>query len=65
MEPEEGEDVVRHFLEAHVDFHAVDPRPAMLERARSLIGDDRFLRTSPADSGLDGFFGALLVRTAG
>jgi hypothetical protein len=37
----------------------------MPRRARHLIGDDGFLRTSPADAGLDGFFGALLVRGAG
>ncbi len=62
LEPEEGEHVVKEFLEDHADFSAADPRPALPEQARSLIGEDRFLRTSPADWDLDGFFGALLRR---
>jgi 16S rRNA (cytosine967-C5)-methyltransferase len=61
MEPEEGEHVVRSFLEKHPDFTVADPRGNLPESCRPLVGDDRFVRTSPV-LGMDGFFGALLVR---
>jgi 16S rRNA (cytosine967-C5)-methyltransferase len=63
MEPEEGEGVVKAFLESHADFSLADPRPALPETARRLVDGDGFLRTSTADGGLDGFFGALLARS--
>jgi 16S rRNA (cytosine967-C5)-methyltransferase len=60
MEPEEGEGVVRSFLDRHPAFAVADPRDNLPESCRLLVGDDRFVRTSPA-LGMDGFFGALLV----
>ncbi len=60
MEPEEGEGVVRSFLDRYPVFAVADPRDNLPESCRMLVGDDRFVRTSPAE-GMDGFFGALLV----
>jgi 16S rRNA (cytosine967-C5)-methyltransferase len=64
MEPEEGADVVAAFLADRTAFARTDPRPHLSEAARGLIGDDLALRTSPADSGMDGFFAAVLTRRA-
>jgi hypothetical protein len=50
------------FLRSTPGLRQEDPRPALPEAARGLVGADRFLRTSPAVGGLDGFFAALLVR---
>ena len=61
MEPEEGAGVVASFLEQHPEFAVVDPRDHLPVSCRPLIGDDLFARTSPV-LGMDGFFGALLVR---
>jgi 16S rRNA (cytosine967-C5)-methyltransferase len=61
VEPEEGESVVAKFLERNREFRSADPRPALPEPAHRLVGSDRFLRTSPANEGLDGFFAALVV----
>ncbi len=60
-EPEEGEGVVDRFLQEHAGFEAEDPRPFLPEKCGSWIGNDDCLRTSPVD-GVDGFFGARLVR---
>ena len=49
MEPEEGEQVVAAFLAAHPEFEA----------------EGGALSTTPLDGGLDGFFGARLVRRSG
>ena len=62
LEPEEGEQVVTGFLSRHPGFRPVDPRPALPETARDLIGGDGAFRTSPAEGGLDGFYAALLLR---
>jgi len=64
IEPEEGEEMVLDFLRSAVGFRVADPRPALPEAARCLVGGDGFLRTSRAGAGLDGFFAALLVRGA-
>ena len=61
MEPEEGERVVEEFLAGHPGFALADPRPGLPEGCRPLVGDDLKVRTSPVQ-GMDGFFGALLVR---
>jgi 16S rRNA (cytosine967-C5)-methyltransferase len=61
MEPEEGAGVVTAFLKAHPEFAAADPRPNLPESCHPLVGEDRFVRTSPV-LGMDGFFGALLGR---
>lgn len=62
IEPEEGADVVAAFLAGHPAFARTDPRPHLNEPAGRLIGDDLALRTGPAESGMDGFFGAVLTR---
>jgi 16S rRNA (cytosine967-C5)-methyltransferase len=64
MEPEEGEQVVIEFLRSRPDYRIADPRPSLPKGARQLIDEDRFLRTSPAVGGLDGFFAALIERRA-
>ncbi|MBD3867130.1 MAG: 16S rRNA (cytosine(967)-C(5))-methyltransferase RsmB [Acidobacteria bacterium] len=61
MEHEEGAGVVAGFLERHPEFTVADPGPNLPESCRPLVGDDRFVRTSPV-IGMDGFFGALLRR---
>lgn len=65
MEPEEGEEMVLDFLRSAKDMHCEDPRSALPEPARSLVGEDGFLRTFTTPNDLDGFFAALLVREAG
>jgi 16S rRNA (cytosine967-C5)-methyltransferase len=62
LEREESEEVVRAFLSAHPGWRLVDPRPALPASAGALVDESGFLRTSPAEGGLDGFFGALLGR---
>ena len=61
MEPEEGRQVVSAFLDDHPDFRQLDPSSGLPERARRLVSDGS-LETSPADEGLDGFYGVLLTR---
>lgn len=58
----ENEDVVTHFLAAHPEFHADDPRSDLPESMQSLIDDSGVLRTRPDLHGLDGFFAARLRR---
>jgi len=65
MEPEEGEEMVLDFLRTATGLRREDPRPALPEAARGLVGEDDFLRTFKGCQGLDGFFAALLVREAG
>lgn len=62
MEPEEGEAVVSSFLGNHAAFARSDPRPALGLAARTLVGDDLAVRTSPLVDGMDGFYAALLTR---
>ena len=62
METEEGEEVVASFLAEHADFSRTAPGFGLGAAARSLLGGDLALRTSPTDGGLDGFFAALLTR---
>jgi 16S rRNA (cytosine967-C5)-methyltransferase len=63
LEPEEGEQVVADFLEAHSDFRIHPPEP-IAGWLRPV--DDRFVRILPglleSEGGLDGFFTARLVR---
>ncbi len=61
MEPEEGEQVVSGFLADRPDFRRLDPTPALPERARRLVRHGS-LMTSPAEEGLDGFYGAIVAR---
>jgi len=62
MEPEEGEDIVTRFLAEQRGWRLADPRPALPPAAGPLVDEKGFLRTSPDEGGLDGFFGALLSR---
>jgi 16S rRNA (cytosine967-C5)-methyltransferase len=57
LEPEENEEVVEPFLEAHPEFTRA-PVPAWADAFR----DGRFLRTRPERDGGDGFFAAPLTR---
>jgi len=61
--PEEGEGVVRSFLDCHPEF-VVDRVFPSVERLAGLIGVDGFMRTRPDQGGLDGFFAARLTRRA-
>jgi 16S rRNA (cytosine967-C5)-methyltransferase len=61
IEPEEGESVIASFLAGHARFARSDPRAALPTPARRFVGDDLALRTSPVDSGLDGFYAAILT----
>jgi 16S rRNA (cytosine967-C5)-methyltransferase len=58
LEPDEGEQVVRAFLEARTEF-AIDPLPAWALP----YGDDGLVRTLPERDGCDGFFAARLRRS--
>ena len=62
VEPEEGEDVIAAFLGDRKEFSRADPRPGLSAEARSLVGDDLAVRTTPIEDGMDGFFAALLTR---
>jgi 16S rRNA (cytosine967-C5)-methyltransferase len=62
VEPEEGEDVIAAFLADRPQFVREDPRRGLSIAARSNVGDDLALRTSPLDDGMDGFFAVLLTR---
>ena len=64
IEPEEGEAVVAAFLAERQEFARADPRGGLSLAARTKVGDDLALRTSPLDDGMDGFFAALLTRRA-
>jgi 16S rRNA (cytosine967-C5)-methyltransferase len=57
LEPEENEEVVDPFLEAHPEF-TIAPRPAWADA----FADGRFLRTRPERDGGDGFFAAPLLK---
>jgi len=60
LEPEEGEDAVRAFLDRRGDFVVADPRPLLPAAAHGLIRGDGTIRTWPQHDGLDGFFAAVL-----
>jgi 16S rRNA (cytosine967-C5)-methyltransferase len=62
MEPEEGEELIGRFLTERPGWRLADPRPALPPAARVLVDENDFLRTSPEEGGLDGFFSALLRR---
>ncbi len=64
IEPEEGEAVIAAFLAERPEFTRADPQIGLSPAARTKIGDDLALRTSPLDDGMDGFYAALLTRRA-
>jgi len=51
--------VINDFLRRRPDFHQVPPKSI----DDSMIDKQGFFRTSPNRHGMDGFFGAALVRT--
>lgn len=62
-EPEENEEVVRAFLEAHREFRRVPPlaferRPELA----ALLDDEGSLKTLPFRDGLEAFYAAMVVR---
>jgi 16S rRNA (cytosine967-C5)-methyltransferase len=61
VEPEEGERVIETFLAKNPEFYLDDPRPHLPEPVRELI-EGNYLRTYPHRDGMDGFFGARIVR---
>ncbi len=62
-EPEENEDMIDAFLANRSGTFSIDdPRPYLPEPARRLVDDRRFFRTFPEGAGMDGFFGARLIR---
>jgi 16S rRNA (cytosine967-C5)-methyltransferase len=62
IEPEEGEAVIAEFLAERPEFARADPRSGLSPAAKTKIGDDLAVRTSPLDDGMDGFFAVLLTR---
>ena len=63
-EPEEGEQVVKNFLERHAGF-VVDQEPGAYWKDHEGLLDKRgFLRTFPHKHDMDGFFAVRLKRVA-
>ncbi|WP_416899791.1 MAG: RsmB/NOP family class I SAM-dependent RNA methyltransferase [Minwuia sp.] len=66
MEPEEGEDQARAFLERQTGFRRKKVRPSDLGLGKESVSRDGDLRTLPshlaASGGMDGFFAARFVR---
>ena len=62
LEPEENDDVIDAQLATHRDLRRIDPRPALGEAARRLVGDDRVFRTHPGALEVDGFTAVVLER---
>jgi 16S rRNA (cytosine967-C5)-methyltransferase len=59
LEPEENEQVVSEFLAGDKDFELIRP-----DMAPELLTVEGFMRTTPADNEMDGFFAAVLNRRA-
>lgn len=57
--PEENERIIESFIEHNRDFHQIRP-PATIDS--SLIDDRGYFRTYPHRHGMDGFFGAVMVK---
>jgi 16S rRNA (cytosine967-C5)-methyltransferase len=58
--PEENEVVIEKFLKKNIDFNLISPG----DIAHALIDGRGFFRSEPHLHGVDGFFGAVLVRSA-
>ncbi|OPX34925.1 MAG: 16S rRNA (cytosine(967)-C(5))-methyltransferase [Desulfobacteraceae bacterium 4484_190.2] len=60
---EENEDVVRDFLGENRRMVLEDMRKSVPDWGLDLIDDHGFFKTLPHDNGMDGFFGALFVKS--
>ena len=63
MEPEENEQVMDAFLTRNSDFSISNAGSFLPDQAASLVSRAGYFSTTPAE-GLDGFFGARLIRAA-
>jgi 16S rRNA (cytosine967-C5)-methyltransferase len=61
--PDEGENVVRAFLDANPDFR-LDPSPPNRDPIADLLDGSGAMKTRPDLLGMDGFFAARIVRTS-
>ncbi len=61
-EPEENEEVVEAFLQAHPAFRQIVPAAPAL---KPVLDEAGALRTSPVAHGLEAFYGALLKKEGG
>ena len=61
--PEENRERVRAFLDRHPEFALEEAAPLLPGPLRPLIDREGFLSTSPGEHGLDGFFGARMVKS--
>ena len=64
-EPEENDGVVAAFLAHRSDFRHVDLRSTAQPTVAPFIDREGFFRTTPAEHGLEAFFAALFLRSAG
>lgn len=60
---EENEEVITAFLAAHSEF-ALEEVNTILQRLNIVMGNDTMLHLDPVRSGTDGFFAAVLTRSA-
>ena len=69
FEPEEGEEVIRKFLNKNPDFYIIDMAELSGTESRNFLEPFRtekgFFLSLPHRHGMDGFFGALMERKAG
>jgi 16S rRNA (cytosine967-C5)-methyltransferase len=61
-EPEEGESVCEQFLKSHPDFVIENPSPALPHGFASLVTRQGYLKTSPHQHNMDGFFAVCFKR---
>lgn len=60
--PEENEGVIEDFLAENRSFRLIHQEEPLPKKCRSLINGKGFLRTSPLEHGMDGFFAAKMIR---
>ncbi len=61
-EPEETESVVEAFLKSHPDFSAGTATADLPDPVRALMGKNDYLKTSPLEDQMDGFFAVRLEK---